>query len=148
MLINNLYRAIKTKLTADSTLVSLTGHSSSDPRIFLGYPTINSAAYPCLCYSEINIKSAVDDGPTGVNKALVNFVAFSKTKVTVTDIISRLKTLLDSDNVTQENSFLDFTDNYICNKFTIFNSISECDFISEYDVFTQSLMAKIIWVDK
>lgn len=148
MLIENLYRALKTKLTGDSTLVTLTGHSSSDPRIIYGYPTINSAVYPCLCYTEVHIKSAVDDGPTGVNQALINFVAFSKTKPTVTDIISRLKTLLDADNTSQVSSFLDFTDSYICNKFTIFKSIGECDFVSEYDVFTQNLTAKIIWTDK
>ena len=147
MYIGNLQGAILTALTADATLVSLTGHTGNDPRIMLGFPNIKLAVYPCLCYTELSLNSVVKDGPTGLNETLINFVAFSKTLPTVTDIISRLKTLFDSNGVTQVNSFLDFSNSYICNRFTIFKSIGECDHDSDLDIYFQNIVAKVIWSD-
>ena len=140
--------AILNKLATDSTLTTLLGHASNTPRILVADPKINEAVYPCLVFTSVNIKSAVEDGPTGLNEGIFNFTAFSKEQGTVYDIISRLKTLFDSDNVTQTNNFLDFTNSYICNRFTIFRSIGECDFSNEYDCYSQNLIIKVFWTDK
>lgn len=140
--------AILSKLATDTSLTTLLGHSSSNPRILLSYADISEAVYPCLIYTFINIKSAVENGPTGLNEGLLNLVAFGKTQQVVYDIISRLKTLFDSDNVTQTNNFLDFSNSYICNRFTIFKSIGECDYSNAFNCYSQNIVVKVLWTDK
>ncbi len=135
-----LWQAIFEKLTSDSILVNLVGHSSTLPRIFLYDPDVK-AVYPALVFADITSKPVFSEANTPLENTLVAFHAIDKDKEKVSDISDRLKTLIHDPS----SLFFNISNSSLCNLSTLYSTRTTV-FKDEFlDCYRQATMVNFYW---
>lgn len=102
--------AIHTKLVSDSTLVTLTGHTVSKPKIFRVYPDLNRPK-KSLAFELVNA-TPITSNCTHLLKFTVDFVSFCSEEKDSIDIVDRVSYLLH-DPTGGNVGYWDFSDSNI-----------------------------------
>lgn len=148
----SLLSAIVTRLRQDtsgaSSLVTLTGHSSSKEdglRIGRDKPPVKGR----LPYLGVKVFTSTPLISTGdvpsLQVARVHFICYAAEELLAIKLADRLEVLLNSDNSSPNRAYLDFSGASVRNAMTRFKSRSEYDFNESTDTYSQLVEADVIW---
>jgi len=135
-----------TKLRTDATLVSLTGHTSSDMRIGRDSPGTKPKK-PFLGILLFQSVPMLGADVTNLQRAVTWITAYSTKELTCIDIADRVEKLLHVDNPTNL-TYYDFTGGTITNKMTRFVSRSRQLKDQNTDTWSITIKANVMWLDQ
>jgi hypothetical protein len=138
------WKALDDYLTADATLVSLTGHTTPNPRIFKGYPE-TVAIYPVLVYYDKESTPAIPDSTPIFLWTKVCIVPIAKNELLVSDIQDRIKQLLDQKNIILKDAYMDISNADICNRMTNLLKIGKIERDEKTDSWSNEIEVEFHW---
>lgn len=144
-----LVKAITDKLRADTgagSLVTLTGHTSSNLRIARDQPPVK-ALTPFLGVLIVDSPPLIGVDATHVQKARVLFKSYSVEELTVWKLCDRMGTLLHDITGNPNTGYYDFSNTDICTRQTRYAGRTEPTFDSKTEVWVGIVEADVIWVN-
>lgn len=142
-----LWGAIQTALAADSTLVSLTGHSASTIRMsFWGKEMPPN--YPYVAYYDDEDMPWGENMTTVPQKTRVVFAVFAETAEVCDNILTRLDALLQQSGEDEPDQYWDVSDANICNNWTYRRRRGSVEYDDQRQLYHGFVVAEFKWYEK
>ena len=140
-----LWKALSAKLIADTTLVALLGHTSSDIRIAY-WEKEAPPAYPFLAFHD-DVDSPWHENMTTIPQLTrVTFAAFAAVRVDCDNILTRLFDLLTQKTATEPNQYWDISNLEILNQWTHYRRRGPIEYDDKRQVFHGILLSEFRWL--
>jgi len=140
-----LIKQILTTLRSDTTLCSLTGHSSTNIRIARDSPPVK-ARTPFLGVSIFDSFPLLVVDVSNLQRARVWFNCYAAVELTVIDIADRVENLFHTNSANNTN-YYDFSGGGVSTRMTLFRSRKRTEYDDKTDVWSTLLQADAIWVN-
>ena len=139
--------ALYTKLAADATLVSYTGHASDNIRISYWKKDF-PVNYPYIAFYDDDDAPWSAEMTTYPQQTRVIFAVFDDERETCDNILTRIQTLLQQKSASEQSQYWDISNDDICNNWTYYRRRGPIEYDDERQVFHGILIADFKWYGK
>lgn len=134
--------ALVTALQSDVNLVTLTGHTSSDPRIFRGFPA-KSGKTPALAVLR-RVSTPVIKEHTFIKRYLISLIGCGGKEFNAIQISDRVEELVHVMNIGSAVSYYNFSNADVTVYSTLWKSRVQSKFDEEVDYFKDENIIEIV----